>query len=75
MVIQKNDIDGQINLLVQHHEQKANHSEVEQALYELHLDWKLKEIETIKANIKYLRYKRDTDELCKFLFTLSSNFR
>jgi hypothetical protein len=44
-------------------------------MYELNFDWKQKEVEAIKANIKYLRYKIDSDDLCTFLFTLSSNSR
>ncbi len=40
-------------------------------MYGLNFDWKQKEVEAIKANIKYLQYRIDTDDLCTFLFTLS----
>ncbi len=75
MVIEKTDKEEKFRLLIEERQQQINHLHVDQALYELNFDWKQTEVEAIKANIKYFRYKIDTDDLCTFLFTLSSNSR
>ena len=56
-------------MIIEEHEKKTNLTEVQQVLHELLVAWKNKQVETIAAQIKFLRYKRDAKELCKLILT------
>ena len=50
-------------------QKKTNLNEVQHVLHELLVAWENKQVETIAAQVKFLRYKHDANDLCKLILT------
>ena len=56
-------------VIIEEHAKKTNLNELQQVLNELLVACKNKQVETITAQVKFLRYKRDANDLCKLILT------